>query len=109
MAILDGFTRTTDTTDKEAVEINRLSNEVLRAREIGRILQQVRDGRFKDSPTEFKRWIVRHLDISPQSARRYLALFEQGETFEEYGAIRLLEVYRALHLEGRPTDLCSIQ
>ena len=90
------------TQDPEALEINRLTNDLIRMTEAGRLLREVLTQRFGGDITAFNRWLRGNVDISPSSAKRYIALAEHGQPFIEMGYHRLMDVYERLGVAEKP-------
>ena len=99
----NSITQRTD--DPQALQINHLTNDLIRMTEVGRILRETLVQRFDGDITAFNRWLRGNVDISPSSAKRYIALAEHGQPFIDLGFHRLMDVYERLGVADKPVDM----
>lgn len=96
------------TEDQQAIQINRLTNDLIRMTEVGRLLREILRQRFGGDITAFNRWLRGNIDVSPSSAKRYITLAEQGQPFIEMGYHRLMDVYERLGIADKPEEIKTV-
>lgn len=95
------YTKTTPTTDTEAIQLNDALNDCNRVIAIGTECWAVYRDRFKGDAKAFRKWVRANLDRDELSIFRYMRLAEHAGELKRAGIIRLIDAYDYLDLSGK--------
>lgn len=83
-----------DTQDPDAIEVNKLTNEVTMAITTGRRLAQIYRDRFKGNRKNFIEWVKINLDRDPSTCKRWMCLARASDLMQRLRVIALTGAYR---------------
>jgi len=96
--------RTTPTVDPDGTAFNALHNQILHRISCGEMLHDLLANRFAGDWAMFRAWTRCNLDVSLDSIKRYLCLYEHREMLAASGMTSLRDAYSLLGLTARAEE-----